>query len=243
MLPRQIPQAPGFDFAGNSIPASEVGGDYFDFICHKNHPKQIAVCVGDVTGKGLPASLLMANVQATVRSQFYNITSPGECIRNANTLLYESTGSDRFVTLFYGVVDVEKSTLSFCNGGHDNPYLVSGRGLRRLSTGGPVLGFVPFCRYEEETVALNPGERVVITSDGISEAMNQNEEEFGEKRLEAVIMDNPGLSSQELIGAILAAVREHTGNTAQSDDMTLAVITRAAEVEKSAGTPTYPFQP
>jgi sigma-B regulation protein RsbU (phosphoserine phosphatase) len=225
LLPKVAPKLEGYDIAGTSIPAQHVGGDYFDFIpVDKN---RIAVCLGDVSGKGLPAALLMANVQATLRGQILSEGTPKVLIRRSNKLLYQNTTSDKFVTLFFSILDVEKHTLSFTNAGHDHPFLLSGdKEPRRLKTGGLVVSIMEDFPFEEEVIPLQPGDTLVINSDGITEALNSKKEQFGEKRLAAILKESLDLPAKELIDRIIEHVKKFTGTYPQFDDMTLVVVKR-----------------
>ncbi len=225
LLPKEEPRIPGYDIAGKSVPAEVVGGDYFDFI--PVDERRTALCLGDVSGKGLPASLLMANLQATLRGQTLLADSARECIRRCNKLLYQSTSSEKFVTLFYGILDRERHALSFTNAGHENPFLVSeGGNADRLTEGGVVLSILEEFPYQEATVSLRPGDVLVMFSDGITEAINPAQELFGEARLAAVISEHRSATASELIDRIIGAVRAYAGPAAQTDDMTILVLKR-----------------
>lgn len=225
LLPREPPAIPGYDIAGLTIPAQEVGGDYFDFI--KIADSRWAVCLGDVTGKGLPASLLMANTQATLRSQSQFGISVKESIYRANVQLFKSTDLDKFVTLFYGVLDTGQHSLTYCNAGHEPPVLYSSNGTTsELHTGGVALAMVDEFAFEEDVVALNAGDVLVIVSDGITEAMNGLREQYGTARLEEVIRLHNAESSSAIVDAIVKAVRAHAGSAPQTDDITLVVVKR-----------------
>jgi len=227
LLPKAPPQTPGYDIAGKSIPAKDVGGDYFDFIPVDDH--RLAICLGDVTGKGLPASLLMANLQATLRGQTLLGVSPKECLQRANTLMHRSTTADKFATLFYSILDFAHHTLCFSNAGHDNPFLFLQAGeVSRLKTGGTVLSVFEQFPYEEETISLQPNTLLVMYSDGVTEAMNAMLEQFGEERLKDLIVENRDASAGELIDKIVASVKHHAGSFPQSDDITLVVLKRIA---------------
>jgi sigma-B regulation protein RsbU (phosphoserine phosphatase) len=226
LLPKSIPTIAGYEIAGKSIPAQVVGGDYFDFIPIEDD-RRVAICLGDVTGKGLPASLLMANLQATLRGQSFLCTSPKECLSRSNKLLYHSTSSEKFATLFYAYLDTKDHILSYSNAGHDFPFLFSdGETPSRLKSGGLMLGAFEDFAFEEGTIPVKSGDLLVISSDGISEAMNSNLEQFGEERLQAVIRENRSASPSTIIEKIIAAVRTHAGDQPQSDDMTLIVLKR-----------------
>ncbi len=225
LLPKFTPTIEGYDIAGMSIPAQVVGGDYFDFIQIEDH--RIALCLGDVTGKGLPASLLMANLQATLRGQTFLSSSPKECLARSNKLLYHSTSPEKFATLFYGCLDTRQHILSYCNAGHDFPFHFSDSDTpQRLKSGGLMLGAFEDFAFEDASVPLKSGDLLVISSDGIAEAMNSGLEQFGETRLQSLLTENRSASAREIIDKIVAAVRAHAGDHPQSDDMTLIVVKR-----------------
>ncbi len=223
LLPQALPAPPGFDIAGKSVPAQMVGGDYFDFM--QMPGGRYGITLGDVSGKGLPAALLMANLQATLRGQTLFGGSVHECIQRSNKLLAESTSPEKFVTLFYSVLDPGARTLTYCNAGHDAPMLLrAGGASERLATGGVVLSIMEDFPYREETVPFGPGDLMVVYSDGISEAMNPAEEQFGEARIGELIARERHRTAADIIESIVAAVREHAGTAPQMDDMTLVVI-------------------
>ena len=225
LLPQHVPEIEGYDIAGKSIPAQMVGGDYFDFISMEGG--RTALALGDVSGKGLPASLLMANLQATLRGQTLLAPSASECVSRANRLLYESTSSEKFVTLFYGILDPAGHQLRFCNAGHENPFVLPAEGEpRRLVEGGVVLSILEDFPYQEEIVPLAPGDLMVVFSDGITEAINQNQEQFGEARLSQLIQQHRSESAAGLIESIIQGVRQFVGGMHQMDDMTLLVLKR-----------------
>ncbi|MFQ5583172.1 MAG: GAF domain-containing SpoIIE family protein phosphatase [Calditrichia bacterium] len=225
LLPQSAPHLPGYAIAGHSVPAQEVGGDYYDFMAiDENH---LAFCLGDVSGKGIPAAMLMSNLQATLRGQTLLEAIPKLCLERSNTLLFQSTDFQKFATLFYGILDTQNHALTYCNGGHDNPFLFCKQQKPlRLAIGGTVLGFVEKFSYEQETIPMEPGNVLAIYSDGVTEAMNRDEEEFGEERLARVIAENCGKSPQELINNILSAVRQFAGDAPQMDDITIVVVKR-----------------
>jgi sigma-B regulation protein RsbU (phosphoserine phosphatase) len=223
LLPKENPQIQGAHIAGLSYPAREVGGDYYDFI-HLG-PERLGVVIVDVSGKGVPASLLMSNIQATLRVQAVTSHSPGHCITEANTALHKSTAADKYATLFYGILDMKERTFTSTNAGHNAPMLMShGACCRRLETGGIVLGMLPDIPYQEEKTQLNSGDLLVMFSDGITEAMNDQEEEFGEERLMSLMEDHGQLSPEDLLEKIVTEAKAFTGGTQQQDDMTLVAI-------------------
>lgn len=227
LLPKQIPAVPGYEISGRTIPAQMVGGDYFDFIpIDENH---IAICLGDVSGKGLPASLLMANLQATLRGQTLRTVSAKECIVRSNKLLHESTSDEKFATLFYGILNFATHDFTFSNAGHDPPFLFSLSGpARRLRTGGIVLSMLESFPYKEEVVRMEPGDTLVVYSDGVTESMNANQEMYGEEALEKLLHESSARRAEEIIERTVGAVKSHAGSTPQSDDLTMVVVKRNA---------------
>lgn len=225
LLPHTPPLIPGYEIVGRSIPAQEVGGDYYDFIPIDEN--RWAFCIGDVTGKGLPASLLMANLQATLRGQTTATTAPKACLERSNQLLFQSTSPEKFATLFYAILNPRDHQLSYANAGHENPYLCCGRSeTKRLKTGGIPLGMLPEFLFEQESVPLDEDSLIVAFSDGISEAMNAQEEQFGEERIAAVIDQHRNAPVSEIIDHLVAAVKNHAAGHPQSDDITVVVVRR-----------------
>lgn len=225
LLPKEPPNIPGYDIAGKSVPAKEVGGDYFDFLAVEEN--RLAFCLGDVSGKGLPAALLMANLQAAVRSQTMSGTSLTSCLERANSLLFRNTSPEKFATLFFGCLDTSLHVLHYCNAGHNHPFLIGDKTEPlRLSEGGLALGCFESFPFEENQVQLHPGDRLVVFSDGISEAVNPADEEFGEARVYELAVANRGAAAPELIEKILKSVSTHAGARPQMDDMTLVVVQR-----------------
>ena len=223
LLPKTNPQINGFDIASKSVPAKEVGGDYYDFI--QIDENNIVICLGDISGKGMPAALLMANLQATLRGQALFTSSAGECLTRANKLLYRSTDRQNYATLFYGILDSSNDTLRFSNAGHNPPILMnSDKKVIRLTKGGTVLGFMEDFQFEEDSVNLKKGDTIIIYSDGISEAMNEKDEEFGEEKLLAVLKKNIKSTAEILIEKVSDAIKAFVQDVSQSDDITIVVI-------------------
>ena len=223
LLPKFTPQISGYQIAGKSIPAKDVGGDYFDFIPIKDN--NLAFCIGDISGKGIPAALLMANLQASLRGQTLMDIPCKDCVAFTNNLLYNSTDSNKYATLFYGVLLSSQNKITFCNAGHNEPILIDHDGdVTRLKEGGIVVGILPEVTYEEKTIDFPADSILVVYSDGITEAMDTNEEEFGEEKLIDLIKMNRNLSASDLIKLIIKNVNDHAGNAEQMDDMTLVVI-------------------
>lgn len=230
LLPREMPQLSGFQIAGTSLPSMQVGGDYFDFL--DLGKGQLGIAIGDVSGKGIPAALLMANLQASLHAQALETGKIAEVVSRINNLLVRSTESNMFATFFYGVLDRNTSTFTSTNAGHNPPILLRTNGeIERLETGDLVLGFLPDQTYSQQTTSLQLGDVLVLYTDGITEARNpepkKNEDKlFGDERLIEVIKANASLSAREIQAAILQAVSIHTKDTPQGDDITLVVIKR-----------------
>ena len=222
LLPKTQPQLAGYDIAGRSIPAKEVGGDYFDFIPLGDG--KLAICLGDGTGKGMPAALLMANMQATIRAQALTEQPVKTAVRIANRLMHSSTDLEKFFTLFYGILDTRNHQFTYCNAGQDPPIWTHRDDHTRLETGGVVLGFLEDYPYQQATITLAPGDRLILFSDGIPEAMNVDSVEYGEGNLMRQIDMHDRVSATMFIDMLLADVNRHVVNHPQSDDMTVVVI-------------------
>lgn len=227
LLPSVAPNITGYELAGRNKTAKSVGGDYYDFIPMDEH--RCAICLGDISGKGLPASLLMANLQAVLRSQILHLNQPGDILTYANAQLFHSTNTESFATLFFGILNTDSNTLQYSSAGHDPPFLMSADSRHiRLKTGGIPLGVLDEQEYREDTVELDPGACLVIYTDGVTESMNRKEEEFGEKRLLELLVNGckNDLDPQSIIDAIFKASIEHRGQPELFDDMTSVVLVR-----------------
>ncbi len=225
LLPRNTMTLNGYDIAARTIPAESIGGDYYDFISKED--STLAICLGDVSGKGLPASLLMANLQATLRGQTLVSQRPAECLNRSNRLLFQSTSPEKFATLFYGVIDVNNHTLHYSNAGQEWPFLIGrDKSVQRLKTGGLMLGLIEQTTFEDEQLPFGPGDLLVVQSDGVSEAMNASQEQYSEERLQELLLTNKDLSSSAIIDVIVKEIRKHAGAHPQSDDITIMVIKR-----------------
>jgi sigma-B regulation protein RsbU (phosphoserine phosphatase) len=223
LLPKANPVIEGYDIAGMSVPAFNVGGDYYDFI--PVNDSLIALCLGDISGKGMPAALLMSNLQAAVRGQISAENTPKKYVAKVNTQLYNSTETNKFATFFFSILNPEDNEISFTNAGHDPPMLISkDNEIRKLTSGGPVIGFIENIVYLEEKITLNAGDVLVVYTDGITEAMNEDEEEFGEERLQELLLELRTRSASEIISVIIDNVTEHSGEVPQSDDITMIVV-------------------
>ncbi len=182
LMPKQIPQIPGVEISGSWRPARIVGGDYFDVFSFSE--RRVGLCIADVSGKGMPAALLMSNLQAVVKALASENTSPKDLVEKVNRVMCSNTTEAKFITLFYGLLDVDGKTLRYANAGHNAPILTRKDGAQvRLEEGGLILGIFQERSYEEGEIELRPGDRLVMFTDGVSEAVDGEGEEFGEERV------------------------------------------------------------
>jgi phosphoserine phosphatase RsbU/P len=221
LFPRVLPKVPGLEIAAGTRAAREVGGDFFDV---EWNGKRLAACVADVAGKGLPAALLMANLQATIKPLMTGASTPAAACTRVNSAICDVTVVGKFVSFLYAVIDPAAHTLTYSNAGHCPGMLVRHDGsLHRLTSGGAVCGHFPNWDYSEEVLPFDPGDRLVLFTDGIAECCNANEEDFGEERLAHVAAENVQLGAEALHSKLIAAVEQHCGAKFQ-DDATLMVI-------------------
>jgi sigma-B regulation protein RsbU (phosphoserine phosphatase) len=224
LLPSVLPELPGLAIAASNVSSKQVGGDYYDVIPLGNDRAVIAI--GDVSGKGSPAALLMANLQATIRALVPIGLPLGELTGRVNDLMCQNTGGNKFITFFWGILDAATLTLTYVNAGHNYPFVVrAGGGIDRLESGGMILGVIPSSApYGEDTVSLSRGDTLVMFTDGVSEAMNLRGEEYGEARLENLLRLRAGTPASELLDRIRQDVLLHADGAPQSDDLTMMVV-------------------
>jgi sigma-B regulation protein RsbU (phosphoserine phosphatase) len=221
LLPSVIPQIPGFEVAGAWQPASMVSGDYYDVLRLGGH--RLGICIADVVGTGVSAALLMANVQAAVRAFASDAESPAQVCGKVNRLLCENIARGKFVTFLYGILDADAHTFQYCNAGHLYPILVSDGSSSMLEQGGAVLGVFPEWVYENSMVELRAGDRLLLFTDGITEAADAEEREFEEASIAAFAKANRTLGANDLTVRLLAQVTAFCGAHFR-DDATLLVI-------------------
>ena len=223
LLPKRIPQIRGLDIAGAWNPASVVSGDYFDVL--KFGDTKIGVCICDVVGKGISAALLMANLQASFRAFASEPVSPGAVVCKLNEVICNNIASDKFVTFCYCILDVTDGTLTYASAGHWPPVLLrrSGQTLL-LKDGGPPLGLFPSHPYENVELLLESGDRLVLYTDGLTEARNSNGVEFGEHNVTRVGNQNMRLTAAEMLETLRREVTTFC-NGVFDDDLTLVVVT------------------
>ncbi len=225
LMPSESPEVPGYSLWGISKPCYEVGGDYFDFIPVDDGCT--AVCLGDVSGKGMPAALLMSNVQAIIRTETLQKQGVSQCLQAANRMLVRNTTSNRFISLLYGILDPETHAFSYANAGHIPPLVLRQDGqLEQPAKGQMVLGFSEEEQYVETTLKLGIGDILVLCSDGITEAVDDSGRFFGEERLIEALRSNRELDAGQLARKILETVVRFHGDTPQDDDETLVIVKR-----------------
>jgi len=223
--PSSPPQIPLYDLIGVSFPCYEVGGDYYDFI-EKSDGRHV-VALGDVSGKGTGAALLMSSLHAAVRAHTRTRLSASEVVSEINQYIYDNTASNRYVTLFYSELDPRSHQLTYINAGHNPPLLVRAAGdVTRLDIGGFPLGITPFGDYREGWVELEPGDVLVIYSDGATESLNEKGEEFGEASLIELVQKYRTRTAAGLRDRIDEALSKFVGKAETVDDLTLVILKR-----------------
>lgn len=221
-LPNEIPQLQGYEIAGAWQPARVVGGDYYDVLPFGR--ETLGVCIADVAGKGLPAALLMSNLQAAFRGFASPAMSPDNLCDKLNSLICHNIANDRFITFFYAQLDGATRQLRYTNAGHNAPIVVRKDGTHdRLREGGGILGVFPVQAFDMGTYDLGPGDRVLLFTDGVTEAPNSEGEEFGESRLLQVLVEHRELSAENLQKKVLSVVAEFCRGH-WHDDATLIAI-------------------
>jgi sigma-B regulation protein RsbU (phosphoserine phosphatase) len=225
LFPQHIPEITGVSLAGMCRPASGVGGDYYDLI--EMEDGHLGFAIGDVSGKGISAALIMASLRASLRGLI--LDDPGDLgtmMQKVNRLVYESSSSSRYATFFFAILDPQTRQFHYVNAGHNPPVLVkevSGE-LRRLEACGPVVGLLPLAGYETGSLILEPGDLLIAYTDGISEAMTAQDEEWGETRMLEAVSRGPTASAPEILESVFRAADEFTAGAEQHDDMTLLVM-------------------
>jgi len=223
LLPAKDPQLDGYDISAYNFPTEEVSGDYYDWV--KIYDDQIGLVIADVSGKGVPAALLMAFLRASLRAATHIGYSPHISMAKVNYLLWESIERNQFVTAFYGILDVTNKTLSYTNAGHNPPLLLDKDGNSKfIERGSLPLGMFKDTRYHEYYLTTESGEVLVLYTDGATEAQSPQGEEFGRDRLAEAVKANRQLGARDLIAAVQQEVVEWTGGVGAGDDVTFFVI-------------------
>jgi sigma-B regulation protein RsbU (phosphoserine phosphatase) len=222
LLPSSIPSVPGYEIAAEWQAARSVTGDYFDL--QPLGDGRLAICIADVVGKGMPAAMVMSNLQAAIKTAFEEGGRPEDLCARVNRVMCANLAPGKFITLFYCILDPEDGTITYTNAGHNAPILLRrDDGCLRLRQGGAVLGVLPEWAYESAQTQLRPGDRLLLFTDGLIEARSAADEEFGEARLIQLVSDNRKLGAGELKQMILSAAAEFNGQSLQ-DDLTFIVV-------------------
>jgi len=229
-LPKTLPELPGWSLTAYYRPAQEIAGDFYDAVPLANG--KVAIVIGDVTDKGVPAALVMAATRTVLRAAAQQLLSPGQVLEQVNELMCPDTPQNMFVTCFFAVLDPATGHLCYANAGHDVPYVWSGGSVLELRVCGMPVGLMTGMKYEEKEAWLEPGQILCLHSDGTAEAHNPKGEMFGFPRLKRVIAGHPG--GEGLIERLLAELKSFTGpDWQQEDDVTLLVLERAAPATTS----------
>jgi sigma-B regulation protein RsbU (phosphoserine phosphatase) len=228
-LPETIPKTAGFDIAARSIPAKEVGGDFFDVLPLQVIPmsnNRTAIMIADVSGKGVPAALFMALSRIVVHVTATWFKKPAEVISFANPIIANNSKTGMFVTLFYGIVDNETRSLSYVNAGHNPPIVLrkDSNEMEELELTGMAVGAFDSAEYEQREIPLHAGDILVLYTDGITEAINDNQEMFDIPRLIDTVKKNRERPSDEIVDSVISAVTAFSGSQPQFDDITLMVV-------------------
>ena len=221
MLPQRAPSFPGIELASAYVPTHELGGDFYDFITLPDD--NLGLVIADVSGKGVPASLIMASVRAALRAQVDNLYYLYEVMHRLNLMLHRDTRSAEFVTLFYGVIDASNGRLTYCNAGHPPPLLLRDGQVTELETDNMVLGINPEEQYEQSILDLRVGDVLLLYTDGLPDAMNFEGETFGKERVKQALQSSSG-SADVIAQNVLWHMRRFAGLTKRTDDVTMVVV-------------------
>jgi serine phosphatase RsbU (regulator of sigma subunit) len=224
LLPDAPPVIPGYELSVMNEPCYEVGGDYYDFL--SLGPQTLLLVVADVEGKGVSSALVMSNLQATLRALVMHLHSLEVLALSLNEMMYNDTKSRKYLSIFLGLVDTRRNGLHYINAGHVPPILINGDTgeFKLLQDGGTVVGLFPTAEYERGSARLNPGDILVASTDGITEACNANDDEFGYERVAACVAKHRQKSAEQIIEAVLAEVKEYSKDGVHIDDKVLMVL-------------------
>lgn len=235
LLPEGPPVVPGYELAVLNEPCFEVGGDYYDFL--NLGPQTLLLVIADVEGKGVSSALVMSNLQATLRALVMHLHSLEVLALSLNEMIYNDTKSEKFLSIFLGLVDTRRSGLHYINAGHVPPILISGQTgeYKLLEEGGTVIGLFPRSEYSRGAATLTPGDILVCCTDGILEAMDPQEEEYGNDRLAACVAKHRSKSAQVIVESVLADVNDFSRGGTHIDDKVLMVMKVTKQGFESAG--------
>ena len=226
ILPTNFPRALGYQVYGSMEPARDIGGDFFDVI--RLEDDCVGLAIADVSGKGVPAALFMMASRTVMKGSAISVRAPGDALGMVNSMLVEDNEAQLFVTVLYAVYDPETGKFTYASGGHDAPLLVHADGTSELLplTGGIVLGIIPELEYDENIIAVSPGDTLFCYTDGITEAMNPDDEQFGMERMQQAFAETPPRDAQHAVEVMVDAVTAFAGEAIQSDDLTCLALCR-----------------
>jgi sigma-B regulation protein RsbU (phosphoserine phosphatase) len=223
LLPATDPELSGYDISAYNFPTEEVSGDYYDWV--KIHDDEIGIVIADVSGKGVPAAILMAFLRSSLRAATHIGYAPNISMAKVNYLLWESIERNQFITAFHGILDASNGLLAYSNAGHNPPLLINvDLETRFIEYGEQPLGMFPETRYHQHHLRLRAGDVLVLYTDGVTEASNPEGVEFGRERLAEAVKQNYERPARELIASLEMAVLEWTANAGATDDVTFFVI-------------------
>jgi sigma-B regulation protein RsbU (phosphoserine phosphatase) len=223
LFPKQIPDFRSVEIAALNLPCREIGGDYYDLL--KINDDKLGLAIADVSGKGIPASLLMANLQACLRTLTKANLSSKDIVSRINNLIYENTDEAQYITFFYGELDAKEHKLTYCNAGHNPPILLRNDEPEiLLNKGGTVLGWIQNLEYREEEISIHSGDEIILYTDGVTEAINHKDEAFEEWRLKKVLKENAKKPPKIIVDQIINEIKIHIAGSSQTDDLTLVII-------------------
>ena len=227
ILPTRFPKRGDYEVFAHMEPARNVGGDFYDII--QLEGGRLGLCIADVSDKGVPAALFMMSSRTLLKGASIGCENPGDVLREVNDLLRETNETEMFVTLLYGIYDPATGDFTYANGGHNEPLLVRPDGSSSLlpRTGGVILGVIPGIEFDQNTVNLAPGDTLFMYTDGVTEAMDMQAEEFGMERLGDIFAGSPPTDAKEITMSVFGAVHDFAGETPQSDDITCLTLHRS----------------
>jgi phosphoserine phosphatase RsbU/P len=228
LLPKQLPALPGYEIDAVARPSKNVGGDYYDLIMLSEG--KYAFVIADVSGKGVPAALLVSTLHASLHAYIDGATNLAQLVKRLNLVVHDNTEAERFITLFMAVLDPHDGTLTFVNAGHNFPFVLRTQqsSIQPLFSTGLPLGMFDSVEFEQETVKLEPSDFLVMYTDGVTEAMNKSMDEYGETRLRQVMIGASDKPASGLLGGIVSDVEKFVAGEPQSDDLTMLVLKRVS---------------
>lgn len=226
LIPKYPPQISGMDIFAINKPAKTVSGDYYDFLKHDPEGKKIGFVIADVSGKGIPAAMIMSMTRAVLKTQVADNYSPANILQRSNSFIISDMENNRYVTMFYGMLDTETLDFTYSKAGHNPPYWLHADTLaiEELDANGFFVGMFDSVSYEEKKIRLSPGDKLILFTDGIVEAMNERDEEYGQDRFINIIQKYHYFDAKSLVDKILMDVEDFVGAAPQSDDLTLMIL-------------------